>query len=77
MGDERCQQVKAELDGIHGPINICTLDKEDKQDTCANDSGGPLVARSATDPGPAGDVLVGVVSFGPDLECGQNEAPRV
>ena len=39
---------------------------EDLQDTCPGDSGGPLVKEQASGP----DLLVGVTSYGPDVECG-------
>lgn len=40
--------------------HICAGYADDSQDSCEGDSGGPLVKRTKN-----GDVLVGVVSYGP------------
>lgn len=52
-----------------GPVpacHICAGQGANKADTCAGDSGGPIVWRRPNQP----DLLVGVTSFGPSDACG-------
>jgi trypsin len=61
VGDAQCQQqygLLSVLTGtVSGPHHVCAAAL--LKDSCGGDSGGPLVATSA-----AGDVQLGIVSFG-------------
>ena len=46
--------------------HICAGWQTNWQTSCQGDSGGPLVKATSTR-----DVLVGIVSYGPNLPCGQ------
>ena len=52
---------------------FCTLSA--KKDTCFGDSGGPLLAHTATSNGEV--VLAGVVSWGPPGSCATTNMPTV
>ncbi|KAL7519841.1 hypothetical protein ACHAWX_004595 [Stephanocyclus meneghinianus] len=56
---------------------LCANDNENKQDACAGDSGGPLLAQLSVSESFDGDLwsLVGVVSWG--IGCGLPEYPGV
>eukprot|EP00997_Jenningsia_sp_PLL12_P000225 NODE_1031_length_1310_cov_114.716891_g850_i0.p2 GENE.NODE_1031_length_1310_cov_114.716891_g850_i0~~NODE_1031_length_1310_cov_114.716891_g850_i0.p2 ORF type:complete len:168 (+),score=39.55 NODE_1031_length_1310_cov_114.716891_g850_i0:299-802(+) len=67
-----CRSVRATVDRSDPSLLVITGDTNPSpSDVCSGDSGGPLVRRELRSP--AGEVLVGVVSFG--FSCGRPRMP--